>query len=332
MSTYLIIDLSNMFYRARFSVQGDIDSKIGMALSITFNCVKKAYKDFDGKHVVFCNEGKSWRKEYYAPYKKNRSDTKAAMTPKDAEEDVLFWEAYNTLVTFLTERTNVTVLQHPRLEADDLIAGFIQSRPNDHHTIISTDTDFYQLIAPNVSQYNGISGVHITHDGFFDVNKKPVKDNKTGEIKPPVDPKWILFEKCIRGDTSDNVFSAYPGVRTKSTKNKVGLLDAFSDRNTKGYAWNAIMLTKWASHDGTEHRVLDDYNRNVTLVDLTAQPDDIKAIIKETVESIPIKRNPMIGAHFMKYCGKHQLIRLSEQSNIFADILSQSISEATDEK
>ena len=31
--------------------------------------------------------------------------------------------------------------------------------------------------------------------------------------------RYLLFEKCIRGDTSDNVFSAYPGVRKKGTKN-----------------------------------------------------------------------------------------------------------------
>ena len=39
----------------------------------------------------------------------------------------------------------------------------------------------------------------------------------------------------MRGDPSDNIFSAYPGVRTKGTKNKIGLTEAFEDRNSKGY-------------------------------------------------------------------------------------------------
>ena len=43
----------------------------------------------------------------------------------------------------------------------------------------------------------------------------------------------MLFEKCMRGDTSDNVFSAYPGVRTKGTKNKVGLIEAYEDKGLK---------------------------------------------------------------------------------------------------
>ena len=33
----------------------------------------------------------------------------------------------------------------------------------------------------------------------------------------------------MRGDSTDNVFSAYPGVRTKGTRNKVGLQEAFED-------------------------------------------------------------------------------------------------------
>ena len=48
----------------------------------------------------------------------------------------------------------------------------------------------------------------ITHEGIFDDNGKTVMDKKT---KEPKDRKseWILFEKCIRGDTSDNIFSAF---------------------------------------------------------------------------------------------------------------------------
>jgi len=36
------------------------------------------------------------------------------------------------------------------------------------------------------------------------------------------------------------------------------------------------MLQRWIDHNEVEHRVLDDYERNCILVDLTMQPDDIK--------------------------------------------------------
>ena len=144
---------------------------------------------------------------------------------------------------------------------------------------ITTDGDFAQLIAPNVKQYNGVSNTIITHEGYFDDKKKqPIVDKKTGKPKEAPNPEFMLFEKCMRGDTSDNVFSAYPGVRTKGTRNKVGLIEAFEDRQTKGFNWNNLMLQRWTDHDGNEHRVLDDYNRNVTLCDLSAQPGNIRSI------------------------------------------------------
>ena len=111
-------------------------------------------------------------------------------------------------------------------------------------------------------------------------------DKKTKEAKPAPNPQFMLFEKCMRGDTSDNVFSAYPGVRVKGTKNKVGLIEAFADKDTKGYNWNNMMLQRWVDHNGDEHRVLDDYQRNVTLCDLTAQPAEIREIINNTIAEV----------------------------------------------
>jgi len=260
----------------------------------------------------------------YEPYKRNRSAARDALTPREAEEDQLFWETFDTFKEFLKEKTNCTVLQHSNLEADDLIAGWISTHPDDNHVIISTDGDFAQLIAPNVRQYNGIMGVTITHEGYFDEKNKPIKDKKTGEIKPAPDPEWMLFEKCMRGDTSDNVFSAYPGVRKKGTKNKVGLEEAFADRNSKGWAWNNIMLQRWVDREGKEHRVLEDYNRNVILCDLKAQPSDIKQKILDTVadELNKEKNISQVGIRLIKFCAQHDLIKISEQIQSYADPLT----------
>jgi len=319
--TYIIVDTANTFFRARHVVRGDISEKVGMSLHVILNSVRKAWKDFDGKHVIFALEGRSWRKDYYEPYKRNRQDARNALSPKDAEEDKIFWETFDEFKSFLHDKTNCTVLQHPRLEADDLIAGFIQSHPDDNHVIISTDGDFAQLIAPNVKQYNGVSGVTTTHEGYFDEKGKKVKDKKTGEEKGAPDPEWLIFEKCMRGDTSDNVFSAFPGVRTKGTKNKVGLTEAFEDRNTKGWAWNNLMLQRWTDHEGVEHRVLEDYTRNRVLCDLTAQPDDVKQIIASTIsdELNKQKNIPQVGIRLMKFCGTYDLIKVTEQIQSYAD-------------
>lgn len=324
--TYILVDTANMFFRARHVVRGsDIDTKIGMAYHIMFSAINKAYKDFNGSHVVFCLEGRSWRKDFYLPYKANRAAARAALTEAEQEEDQAFWQAFDDFKAFIDEKTNCTVLQHSNVEADDFIARWIQNHPNDKHVIISSDSDFYQLIAENVTQYNGIQNQHITLDGVFSDKGKPVMDKKTGEQKQIEEPEYLLFEKCIRGDTSDNVFSAYPGVRKKGTKNKVGMLEAFADRNNKGFDWNNFMLQRWTDHEGVEHRVLDDYQRNRTLIDLTAQPDEIKSVLDSAIVE-QVEKNPtsQVGIKFMKFCGKYNLQKISDNATDHANYLNAS--------
>jgi 5'-3' exonuclease len=322
MSTYILVDTANTFFRARHVVRGDIDTKVGMALHITLNSVKKAWTDFNADHVVFCLEGRSWRKDYYEPYKRNRQVARDALTVREQEEDTAFWEIFDEFKNFVSEKTNCTVMRHPQLEADDLIAGWVQAHPNDNHVIISTDGDFAQLISPRVRQYNGVANMTITHEGYFDDKGKPVIDKKTKEAKPAPNPAFMLFEKCMRGDTSDNVFSAYPGVRTKGTKNKIGLTEAFADKHTKGFSWNNMMLQRWVDHNGAEHRVLDDYNRNVVLCDLTAQPIDIKSLINETINNVESKEIAQVGMKLMKFCAKWDMQRIADHAAQYAEPLN----------
>lgn len=322
--TFIHVDTANTFFRARHVIRGSLEDKVGMSLATVLMSVRKAWREFKGDHVLFHLEGRSWRKDFYPPYKRQRTDARAKHTASEQEEEKVFWETFDEFKKFVIEKTNCTVLQNPQLEADDTIAGFIISHPNDDHVIISTDGDYAQLIAKNVKQYNGVSGITTTHEGYFDDKGKPVKDKKTKEILPPPNPEWLLFEKCMRGDTSDNVFSAYPGVRVKGTKNKVGLQEAFDDRKSKGWSWNNLMLQRWVDHDKVEHRVLEDYTRNVVLCDLTAQPDNIKQVIQETINAATNadKNIPQVGVRLLKFCASFDLVKISEQVQSYAEPLN----------
>jgi 5'-3' exonuclease len=323
---YLLIDTANMFFRARHVAfrASDPWEKVGYALHISMAAINKVAKKFDADHVVFCLEGRSWRKDYYKPYKANRSEARAALTEREQEEEKLFWDTFDDFNQYLREKTNCSVLRDGDAEADDLIARWIHLHPRDEHVIISSDSDFYQLLANNVSQFNGITDQLITVEGIFDAKGKPVIDKKTKEPKEVPNPEWLLFEKCMRGDSSDNVFSAFPGVRKKGTKNKVGLIEAFEDRSSKGYAWNNMMLQRWTDHEGKEHRVLDDYNRNRQLIDLTAQPEEIKQRLDDFIcEQITNKDVGQVGSKFLKFCGKYDLNRLSENAEQYGRWLNQ---------
>lgn len=322
---YALIDTANTFFRARHVASRNSDTweKIGMALHLTLASVNQVVRTHKIDHVVFMLEGRSWRKDYYKPYKANRKLDESAMTEAEIEENKMFWETYEMFTTFLREKTNVSVLREPNAEADDLIARFITLHPNDTHYIISSDTDYIQLISKNVFQYNGVSNEFITLEGYFKDNGKPVIDKKTKEHKLLEDPQYLLFKKCMRGDSTDNIFSAYPGVREKGSKNKVGLLEAFADRNKQGFNWNNIMLQRWIDHNGEEQRVRDCYERNRTLIDLNAQPQEVKDKVDFAIQNgVRIVTTPQVGVHLMKFCGKYELNKISDQAETYAKWLN----------
>lgn len=322
---YILVDSMNLFFRAKHSTHraSDTWTKVGFCLHIMFSSVNKVVKKLDGDHIVFCLDGRSWRKDFYEPYKKNRKETREKLSDKEREEEEMFFEIFGDFDKYLRERTNCTVLKNDNAEADDLIARWIAQHPTDEHVIVSSDSDFYQLLTNHVVQYNGITDQLITLDGIFDNKDKLVIDSKTKEPKLPPNPPWFLFEKCIRGDSSDNIFSAFPGVRTKSTKKRIGLLEAYEDMSNQGYAWNNLMLQHWTDHNDVEHRVKDDYERNKLLIDLTQQPQSIKETVDETIkETVTTKSVNGVGIHFLRFCGKYELTNISNYPEQYAKWLN----------
>jgi hypothetical protein len=314
--TYLLFDSANTFFRARHVVRGDdISTKTGLALHICMNSVKKCWEKFKADHVIFCFEGRSWRKDFYPKYKQNRKETRDAMTPAEQEADKIFWETFDEFKTFVETKSNCTTLRHPELEADDLIAGWIQSHPNDNHVIVSSDSDFYQLLSDNVSQYNGITDTLITINGFYDDKDNHIIDKKTKLPKAAPNPEWLLFEKCMRGDSSDNVFSAFPKVRTTKLK------EAFDDRKNQGFIWNNMMLSRWVDHDGKERVVRDEFAVNEQLIDLTMQPDNVKINIADTITNATNTPKSVgnVGVHLLKFCAKHELVRIRDNVKFYAE-------------
>lgn len=323
---YALIDTANTFFRARHVASRNSDAweKVGMALHLTLASVNQMVRMHKIDHVVFCLEGRSFRKDLYEPYKKNRIVDTLSQTEEEIEENTLFWDTYDKFTTFLKEKTNCSVLRHERAEADDMIARFIHLHPNDEHFIISTDSDYVQLIAENVKQYNGVTNELITLQGYFKDSGKPVLDKKTKEPKLLEDtPDYLLFKKIIRGDSGDNVFTAYPRAPEKGSKNRIGIREAYEDRDRQGFNWNNFMLQRWIDHNGVEQRVRECYERNKTLIDLKAQPQEIKDAVDQRIrESVRVTTTPQVGVHFMKFCGKYELEKISQNAEAYAKWLN----------
>jgi len=84
------------------------------------------------------------------------------------------------------------------------------------------------------------------------------------------------------------------------------------------------MLQRWVDHNGEEHRVLEDYERNRRLIDLSHQPDDIKAIIKETITTSTAanKNISQVGIKLMKFCNLYDLRKIVDQAASYAEPLN----------
>lgn len=326
MNTYLLIDYANLFNRMKHVTMRGADAEERAALVIhqILNGIRSAWMKQTANHVVVCLEGKSWRKKLYPEYKMNRVTKKLKMTPKEIEVDELFQDYANEFATFLKEKTMVSVIQSKNAEADDIIATFIHCHPDDKHVIVSTDSDFHQLISDNVTMYDPMKQYNITINGIFDEYMRPVLDKQTKKQKTIGDPEYVLFKKCIRGDSSDNIKSSYPRLVEKSTKNRVGIDKVFNDRHTRGYDWITVMLHEWEDHKGQTHIVKEDFERNMKLIDLTQIPldvrDEILVDIGNEISKPP--RGSKIGFDFNKFCKKHELEAIREQLNPYALILS----------
>jgi hypothetical protein len=85
-----------------------------------------------------------------------------------------------------------------------------------------------------------------------------------------------------------------------------------------------MMLQRWVDHEGVEHRVLDDYYRNIKLCDLTAQPPEIKEIIVKTIKDhINMGKSiPQVGIRLLKFCAEYDLVKVSEQVQSYANPLN----------
>lgn len=315
--TYLLVDSQNLFMRIKNGIKApDTEQQLAVALHVVFNSIKKIWNQFNGNHTVFCLEGRSWRKDIYTPYKANRKVAAAKRTPKEVEEDKIFFEVMDDYIQFIQNKTNCTILRNNNAEADDMIARWIDLHPEDNHVIISSDSDFQQLVAENVKIYNGIAGLLYTDQGIYDKDGK-IAINKHGKELPIPDSEWFLFEKCMRGDSGDNIMSAYPGVRSKKLK------EAYADRKNKGFSWNNLMLSKWTDHDGIDHRVKDDYDRNKLLIDLKNQPADLIEKFDETIiDSIISVPRKQVGIELMRFCNIHGLINIERSIKDYSNCFS----------
>ena len=340
--TFIVIDAANLFFRAIHVVKGGHgpDVMAGAALHTIMTSIRKVWLSNttgSNTHLVFAWEtpkdakSNNWRTGVYPKYKLARKVAKINMSQKDAEDQAILFEAFNDFRTFIEEKTNATSLSIDCGEGDDVMGAFIQSHPDDNVVLISTDSDFFQLLRQdNLKIYNGVTQVLYHKDEITNERGKRLafsikSDGKVKLGKPDASfvapDKWhelCFFIKLLKGDSSDGIDSAYPRIRLNGSAKKPGIMEAWADMDRKGFDWNTVMLHKWENIDGEEVVVSDMYARNKTLIDLRCQPQFVKDACTEALATA-LSRTPVtnVGIHFLRFCGTWDLPKVASMGKEF---------------
>jgi 5'-3' exonuclease len=300
---YLVFDISNLLYRSFFvQRQEDDETLAGLATHTALVMLNKYYKAHKPDKVVMAFDRKSWRKEYTAseeclskkPYKGNRRQDMTESQKLKYERFIAHMREFEALIS---EQTTIMTLVQERLEADDVIAGFCQFVADEDNeiVIISTDSDLLQLL-----RYTNVRIV------------SPANDKEQFLSDYDQDPLFYLFTKCLRGDPTDNVQSAYPRVSSKRIR------AAYDDP----FEQVKLMNETWTNQDKVEFRVKDLYAENQKLIDLSMQPEDIRDLIDLSIAKSLTQKKQFSMFFILKFLGKYKLNKIKESLDQYIPMLS----------
>jgi len=180
MKNILILDGYNLFYRALYS--GMDKGEYSMVFNF-FRGIKPLIELHKPDEVFLVLEGYPKKRfEIFSEYKANR----------EVKIDSSFSTQRKIIVDILLNYFPFQIVRHKDYECDDIIAYLAKLHENEKVTIVSTDTDFIQLISENINLYSPV--------------KKQFID------KPDYD--YVVW-KSLKGDSSDNI-EGFKGVGDKT--------------------------------------------------------------------------------------------------------------------
>lgn len=240
--TYLILDGSNIAYRAYFAMKGLSTEGRGTSAIYGFlNILNSVVGKFKPTKVYVCWDGlkSPHRLKIHPEYKMNR---KTAYNPNfDAEDFHAQKEAIKKFIYYL----GISQVHDTQMEADDLI--YILAKKYDKKgnkiIIVSTDKDFNQLISSRIRVWND--------------NRKELLSPLNLRKFYGYEPQQTVDYLCLLGDTSDNI----PGVRGMGEVRTIKFLDEYSSIET--------FLEEASTFGSISAKLIKEaYTRNRELIDL----------------------------------------------------------------
>lgn len=291
-------------------------------------------KEFSKEYgeLVLALEGKSWRKEFYPEYKAHR-------VKKKTESDVNWDEIYpiiDDLSSSLKEHFGVKAIKVYRAEGDDVIAALIKNS-SEKSLIVSSDKDFKQLcVYRHANLYDPIKKKMVEFESNEEVEnelfKHIIKGDETDNI-PSVVSKEKFTPEFISFLQQNDVFVTSPGefFKLDISQHLIDKYDVFEkyisgkqkgeNKETKAiFKKTAITSNKLKEieqeiKEGNNQWLLEQYNFNKKLIDLSEIPEDVeKSILNEFDNLKSIEANPM---EMVNFCAKYRLMSLVKEIQFF---------------
>ena len=203
----LIVDGLNVAFRWKHSKQLEYKHDY-------VRTVESLAKSYDcGNIVILADGGSTYRKNLSPDYKANRSEKYAEQTAQEKAEFAQFMGEFKNAFSQLEKRGHLTIRQDG-LEADDLAAWIVGKKAEfgiDQIWMVSSDRDWDLLIQDGVSRFSTVTRKEITLDNWDD--------------HYDVEPSMYLTQKCLAGDTGDNV----PGIAGIGPKRAISLIEQYGD-------------------------------------------------------------------------------------------------------
>jgi DNA polymerase-1 len=251
----LLIDAPNLCYRAFYTTGGLRHD--GVATGVVYGLLRDVgilRGQFKPDRIAFCfDEGRNKREQLLPSYKKSRREK--VRTEDEARAYLELQEQIQQLKTdYLSGLGYSNVFYTDGYEADDVIATICQSSivklRDDQVVIVSSDTDLYQLLSPNVRQY--------------DPRTKLVWDEEYFRRTYGIVPVDWAHVKAISGCSSDEV-PGIPGIGTKTAlkhlRNELGPMSAARLKIKAGWTlWRNNLKLVQLPFDFKQSYVLQDDN------------------------------------------------------------------------
>lgn len=221
----LVVDVSNLYYRAYFSAQMTaIDTEQGLmpthGIHTSIKMIQKLERDFLFSNGVFyflfdnASSGETRRKDLDPEYKMNRN-----------KQEPGFYRGLDFLQLLLTHYADGwKIVQYPDYEADDLVKPVLETIPEDRKVgLVTNDMDWGRAIGENrvwiiYERHNGVRGYQeINADAF----------TARFGFRPSL--KNICLYKSVCGDEGDNIRPAVEHIPKKIVVSFLDSVDSVED-------------------------------------------------------------------------------------------------------